>query len=280
MSLLQDKNFQTRTLTGIVFVAVIVAGLFIHPLTMALLGVIIGACCLWEFYTLTLLPEQTFFKGYMWLSGLLPMLYVVGVNFLGLTVSPVITGALLFILFLGFFLQLQYVSERPFNQLGLGFLGWVYISIPMSSFLLLASRYTQPFMPAAVLLLFALVWVNDTGAYISGVSFGRTKFFERISPKKTWEGTLGGVALCMLLAAPYGKFILNGSPLYYAGMGLVIGVFSTLGDLIESQLKRSLGIKDSGTILPGHGGFLDRFDGFLMAIPAAYIYSLLFGSLM
>lgn len=277
MSILQDKNFQTRTLTGIVFVSVIITCLFLHPYSMALLGAVIAGCCLWEFYTLTLPASQRFFKLYAWACGLLPIAYLISTRFFSQQFPELFIGVGLFAMFLIFFLQLYYISDFPFQHLATGILGWAYVIAPMSCFLLLAAAHAAPFEPAAVLLFFVLVWVNDTGAYITGVSIGRTKFFERISPKKTWEGTLGGVALCMLVAAPYGKFVLHQSPLYYAGLGLVIGVFSTLGDLIESQLKRSLGIKDSGTILPGHGGFLDRFDGFLMAMPAAAIYTLMMG---
>ena len=133
--------------------------------------------------------------------------------------------------------------------------------------------------------MFVFLWINDAGAYICGSLLGKHKLFPRISPGKSWEGSIGGGILVMLVAAsiPYilKHFSLSTphfSPLQWAGLGLVIVVFGTWGDLIESLFKRTLGIKDSGNVLPGHGGMLDRFDSSLLAIPAAvvYIYTLLY----
>jgi phosphatidate cytidylyltransferase len=299
MGLLQDKNFQTRALTGILFVGVIVACIFINVYTFLALIMVINFFCLREFYNLTIEGEQKFFKWYSVILGLFPVLFIstwiplVSVN------SSHFYFVFLFFPFLILFFQLFYSSDKPFSNIAFAYLGFFYISMPLCLMLMnvaasklylinylpdnnvfgsLWVQFSEPFplnVKYYTLLLFILVWINDTGAYITGVSFGKTKLLERISPKKTWEGTIGGVVLCMIVAAFYGKYVLHDSLLIFCGLGLVIGVFATLGDLIESQLKRSLNIKDSGTMLPGHGGFLDRFDGFLMAMPAAYFYMLL-----
>jgi phosphatidate cytidylyltransferase len=121
-----------------------------------------------------------------------------------------------------------------------------------------------------------ILWSNDTGAYLSGRALGRTKLFERISPNKTWEGFIGGVLLAMGVAFGLSYWFGTLTKLEWVMIAAIIGIFGTLGDLVESMLKRSLGIKDSGSILPGHGGFLDRFDGLLIAAPLVYILLTLF----
>jgi phosphatidate cytidylyltransferase len=126
--------------------------------------------------------------------------------------------------------------------------------------------------------IFIFLWVNDSGAYCTGSLLGRHKLFPRISPGKTWEGSIGGGILVMAVAALIGWLVNQGAEahtlnmLEWIGLGLVVVVFGTWGDLVESLFKRTLGIKDSGTILPGHGGMLDRFDSALIAVPAAVIY--------
>ena len=128
------------------------------------------------------------------------------------------------------------------------------------------------------LCVFIFLWLNDTGAYCSGSLFGKHKLFPRISPGKSWEGSIGGGILVMIVAAFIGYYtnengqISQLSVLGWVGLGLIVVVFGTWGDLVESLFKRTLGIKDSGKIMPGHGGMLDRFDSSLMAIPASVVY--------
>jgi len=120
-----------------------------------------------------------------------------------------------------------------------------------------------------------MLWANDTGAYLSGRSFGKHKLFERISPNKTWEGFIGGILLAVVIALNLEHYFGALSKWEWVTMAVIIGVFGTLGDLVESMLKRSLGVKDSGNILPGHGGLLDRFDGLLMAAPLVFFFLLM-----
>jgi phosphatidate cytidylyltransferase len=280
MSLLQNKNFQTRALTGAIFVGLIVTAIFINLYSYLALLFAINFFCLNEFYSLTMETGQKFFKTYaLIVNSIFALLLICELPFFMMEIKQVILYIAFLVsfllLFLMIFIQLAYDSTKPFTNLAFSYFGMLYISTPVFLLFLLSFDVFSGYKPFLALLIFVLVWVNDTGAYLAGNLFGRTKLFERISPKKTWEGMFGGILLCMLLALPYGKYVLKESPLIYCGLGLVIGVFSTLGDLLESQLKRSLAIKDSGNILPGHGGFLDRFDGFLMAVPAAYLYLLL-----
>ena len=121
------------------------------------------------------------------------------------------------------------------------------------------------------------IWINDTGAFLVGITIGRHRLFERISPKKSWEGFIGGLIFSFITAWVFSLFYDNFSLIQWLGLSLTISISSTFGDLCESLLKRTIHIKDSGHILPGHGGLLDRFDSVLLAAPAAYIYIQIFG---
>ena len=153
----------------------------------------------------------------------------------------------------------------------------MYIALPFAPLNVLAfhtnvTGSASEYNPILPLSIFIFNWVNDTGAYCTGVLFGKHRLFERISPKKSWEGSIGGAVFCVIAAFVMAHFFPFLSLGVWVGLGLVIVVFGTWGDLTESLLKRTLGIKDSGNILPGHGGMLDRFDSSLMAIPAAVVY--------
>ena len=150
----------------------------------------------------------------------------------------------------------------------LGFLGGLDEPTPVPQ------RDINRMLPLSI---FIFLWTNDTGAYCSGSLFGKHKLFPRISPAKSWEGSIGGGIFVLIAAGIIGYIANDGeahrlSILGWEGLGLVVVFFGTWGDLVESLFKRTLGVKDSGNILPGHGGMLDRFDSSLMAIPAAVIY--------
>ena len=180
--------------------------------------------------------------------------------------------------------ELYLKQTNPINNWAYTMLSQMYIALPFSMINVLAFRSTPDgnvtFEWLLPLSLFIFLWTNDTGAYCSGSLLGRHKLFPRISPGKSWEGSIGGAVFVMIAAAII--YFLNvgqtdglvaGMPLWqWLGLGLVVVVFGTWGDLVESLFKRTLGIKDSGNILPGHGGMLDRFDSSLMAIPAAVVY--------
>jgi phosphatidate cytidylyltransferase len=133
----------------------------------------------------------------------------------------------------------------------------------------------SPWLPLGF---FILLWVNDSGAYLVGSSLGRTKLFERVSPKKTWEGMIGGLLATIAVAWVYSKWgmvkqdLVMLSSLHWIIIGVLVSVFGTLGDLVESHLKRTAGVKDSGILIPGHGGVLDRFDGYLLSLPMVYTF--------
>jgi phosphatidate cytidylyltransferase len=133
------------------------------------------------------------------------------------------------------------------------------------------------FSPGIIIGFFILIWANDTGAYLTGMSFGRRKLMERISPKKTWEGFIGGFIIASLVAWFLSDWLGVVDKIHWVVIALIVSVAGTYGDLIESMLKRSTGVKDSGTIMPGHGGFLDRFDSAIVSFPLVYLFISLFG---
>ena len=185
-----------------------------------------------------------------------------------------------------FISELYTQNENAVNDWAYTMLGQMYIALPLSTINVLAFNAATDgsinFNYIIPLSVFIFLWANDTGAYCTGSLFGKHKLFPRISPAKSWEGSIGGAVFVlisayiigMLTGADAGKSYLDIPQ--WLGLGLIVVVFGTWGDLVESLFKRTLGIKDSGTILPGHGGMLDRFDSSLMAMPAAvvYLYSL------
>lgn len=155
---------------------------------------------------------------------------------------------------------------KPFRGVAFTFLGIIYVAVPFSLLNVIAfypGEYTFELILGALLIL----WANDTGAYFAGVRYGRRKLFERVSPKKSWEGSVGGLILALAMA--YGIYYMTDvlEPWKWLVIGLIIVVGGTYGDLVESLFKRSIEIKDSGRLIPGHGGFLDRFDGLLLSAP-------------
>lgn len=164
--------------------------------------------------------------------------------------------------------------KSPISNIGMIMLGLIYIVLPFSILNFLFYPELNFGFPTNVLLIgfFIVIWGNDTFAYLSGMAFGKHKLFERISPKKTWEGTIGGAIFGVIVAIVFSVFFKELNVFQWIGYALTIIIFGTFGDLFESLIKRTLGLKDSGTIMPGHGGILDRFDSVLLAAPFAYIY--------
>jgi phosphatidate cytidylyltransferase len=178
-------------------------------------------------------------------------------------------------------------QDKPFDSLAHTFFSVLYTAVPISMFPFSAFSRTGLnsilphtniiFSPGIIIGFFILIWANDTGAYLTGMSFGRRKLMERISPKKTWEGFIGGIIIASLIAWFLSDWLGVVDKIHWVVIALIVSVAGTYGDLIESMLKRSTGVKDSGTIMPGHGGFLDRFDSAIVSFPLVYLFISLFG---
>ena len=274
------KNFIVRTITAVFFVAAIVTS-FLNPQAMSLLFAIVTGMTIWEFAGLVNDRPYTSINRFICtVSGVYLFLAMAGYNS-GITPATVFIPYLVSIIYL-MVAELYLKSKDPVNNWAYTMLSQLYIALPLSLLNVLAYRsngYEIQYTYLVPLSVFVFLWVNDAGAYICGSLLGRHKLFPRISPGKSWEGSIGGGLLVMAaavlvwyLTSQYDVNDLGLNAYEWAGLGLVVVVFGTWGDLIESLFKRTLGIKDSGSILPGHGGMLDRFDSTLMAVPASVVY--------
>ncbi len=270
---MQLKTLFIRTLSGAVFVSIVVGAVLLSQKTAALLFLIFTIIGLYEFYS------NLNRKGF-------PVQIIPGIiaGILAFSILGIIGFSSNYIFLLGFFVPILFAllavelyrkKENPFTNIALTVLGILYIAIPFGMLSLFPILRNNQYEPMLVLSIFILTWSNDTFAYLVGVGIGKHRLFERHSPKKSWEGFIGGVVFSV------GTSIL----LYYLSpcslritdwiiMAVIISVIGTLGDLIESMFKRSLQIKDSGSVMPGHGGILDRFDSILFSTPFIFCYLL------
>jgi len=271
------SNLTLRLITGILGSAGIIAGVAYSEWTYFAIFFIICLFTLLEFYNLVGLDGLAPQKAYGTLCGML----VFSLSFLIEGQIPIAghtlaTGyyILIFPLISCIYMIKLYkkFERKPFTNIAFTFLGIFYVSVPFVLLNVIAFEqggYNYEVILGSLLIL----WASDTGAYFAGTFFGKRKLFERISPKKSWEGFIGGAALALVFAFGSSRFMHSLALHEWMIVGVIIIVGGTFGDLIESLLKRSMEIKDSGTSLPGHGGFLDRFDGLLISSPfiAAYL---------
>ena len=274
------KNFIIRTITGVLFVAAIIT-CFLRAEAMILLFALVTGLTIWEFTGLVNEREHvTINRMICTVAGVYFFFAMAGYNS-GLTPASVFIPYLVSIIYL-LIAELYLIHDDPINNWAYTMMSQIYIALPFSLLNVLAFRSVGPDITYTYLIplcVFVFLWMNDTGAYLCGSLLGKHKLFPRISPGKSWEGSIGGGILVMGIAVliwylteQYSVNELSLNAFEWAGLGLTVVIFGTWGDLIESLLKRTLGIKDSGTILPGHGGMLDRFDSSLLAIPAAVVY--------
>lgn len=278
------QTFKTRTLTAIIFAAIMLIGLLWNQWSFLILFSIIHFGCWWEYLRLTEKIHSTYFHPYIKL-GLMVMGYGIMLWFcnpsfqiygygLKENISLPVSAAGFALLLTGIF-QKNPIHIKAFGVAALGFL---YVSLCWG-FMMDLYRETDIhiqdtvfviagyFLPMFVI---ASIWVNDTMAYIVGSLIGITPL-SKISPKKTWEGTLGGIFLAMILAGVF-AWSLNYDKFLFITIAALVAITGTFGDLLESKIKRTAEVKDSGSLMPGHGGFLDRFDSLLLATPFVWIF--------
>lgn len=269
-----------RATTGLIFVLVVAVCTYASPATFVVLFALITGGSLWEFFGLVLNRQhrRDMIRRMLALGlGMIPFLMstIVQLELVRERESFIAISALLFFpfTFSVFIYELYTKSERPFVNVAFVMLGMVYIGVPFALLLFVAFD-GEGYYPNLVFSLLVMNWVNDSGAYLVGSKLGKKPLFPRISPKKTWEGSAGGMALTlvfgMLLYYVFQELALHD----WLILAAIVVIFGSLGDLVESMLKRSVQIKDSGTLLPGHGGLLDRFDAFIFLLPFAAAYIL------
>ena len=277
------KNLITRSITGVIFVTAIVV-CFMRPEAMILLFAFVTGLTVWEYTGIVNGIENVCVNRF--LATVAAVYFFLGMAGFcaGIVPSAVFIPYLLTVVYM-FIAELYTKAPNPINNWAYTMLSQMYIALPFAMVNVLAFRGVGNgvvYNYLAPLSIFVFLWTNDTGAYLSGSLFGKHKLFPRVSPGKSWEGSIGGGLLVLLVAALVGMY--QNSDMHetateliltvpqWMGLGLVVVLFGTWGDLVESLFKRTIGIKDSGNILPGHGGMLDRFDSSLMAFPAAVIY--------
>ncbi len=275
------SNLATRFLTAVVFVAIMLTGIYYSPLSLFLLFLLINFGGFWEYHTLIdLYPINKHEKPRRerWTMGLMGTLIYMLIVLAYLQWIPTIYMVLIMPLISGLFLKELFApkSKSPFIRVALNLMGPIYIAVPCGLINIIAN-YNHTFEPNRLLGIFLVIWANDAAAYLVGRLIGKTPLFPRISPKKTWEGSIGGAVGGLIVAGLIPHVFPNdfGEFVWYA-VAVAAILFGSLGDLVESMFKRSLGVKDSGGLLPGHGGILDRFDALFFAIPFIYAVVVIF----
>lgn len=270
------KNFIQRAITGVIFVAVLIGCIIGGPLPFGILFCLISALATVEFCQLMNQQQGVHINRNICTLGSITLFLC----FFFYGMNPAETNIFipyLAILIYLFISELYLKKENPINNWAYAMFSQLYVALPFALLNVLAFQTILTDTVSQYLFIFPLSififnWMNDTGAYCTGVLFGKHPLFKRISPKKSWEGSIGGAVFCMAAAFALAHFFPIYSTGEWIGLSLTVVVFGTWGDLTESLMKRQLGIKDSGNILPGHGGILDRFDSAMLAIPAAVVY--------
>jgi phosphatidate cytidylyltransferase len=264
------KNLIARTLSGLLFLLIMTGAILYSSATFWAISCIIVAVGMYEFFEMTIPKSDDLQKGISILTGITAM-SIFNPIFINFAEAIILIVICLFATIP--IIELYRKTEKPFENISLLILPIFYIAAP---FALMNAIHLQNSL--YVLIFFIFVWANDVGAYCFGMLFGqhgRHKLFPRISPKKSWEGFLGGIAMAIIASVLISKFMLEGKNLcHWIIISIITAVAGTFGDLIESMLKRGAGVKDSGKIIPGHGGILDRFDAALLALPIVFAYIL------
>jgi len=264
------SNLIQRTITGIVFLIIVISAIAFNKVSFLVLFLLIQIGSMYELYTLSKKDEISPLKIYGILVG--SVIFVANFLFVNnimsakcfLPIIPLIIGI--------FIIELYRKSDQPFTNIGFTILGLLYIAVTLSFANYIVIDDQLNYNPHLLLGFFFLMWSYDTLAYVFGVSFGKHRLFERISPKKSWEGFIGGTLSSIGIAYIVSLLFKELSFFDWAIVALIVSIAGTFGDLVESAFKRSIDEKDSGKILPGHGGILDRFDAVFLALPLFYVY--------
>ena len=283
------QTFRVRTLSALLFVAVMLTGLLWNEWSFLILFSIVHAGCWIEYQKLISLIDEQYSKTHlihrvgMVVAGWGMMLFFCGNWKLSDNYSLALIGEIILItgLILVFAFEIKELIQGRFKNLLYSIAGFIYLSVSFGMLMhirsgavsLADSEMDESVLP---LLVIGSIWINDTMAYIVGSFIGKTPL-SKVSPKKTWEGTIGGIILSVIAAWLTGQYLFESAGWFWGWIAALTAIAGTAGDLLESKLTRLAGVKDSGNILPGHGGFLDRFDSLLLAVPAVWLYLFISG---
>ena len=271
------SELKTRIITGIVFGVVLIGGILLSEYLLAAIALFVMIVGIFEYSkmmnAINIHPNQLLiYTGSIAVFSVIVAFAIAGTS-AGASVQDVKLAAFALLIFLSILSiwELFRAKEKAIENVASTILGMTYIAVPMGLLVTTGVSANGKYSPFQVLFFFFFMWASDTGAYFSGRAFGKTKLLERLSPKKTVEGFIGGMITAMLVG--YCAFLVLGfgEVWIWVLIGAFMSITGTAGDLFESMLKRQSGVKDSGTILPGHGGILDRFDSTLISIPIYWI---------
>ncbi|MBO5878772.1 MAG: phosphatidate cytidylyltransferase [Alistipes sp.] len=275
------KNFIVRTLSGAVMLVVVLGSMLLSKWSfIALMGVIaIGG--MWEFYRFVEKAGYSPLKALGLFAGAMTfcvglsasLLFDVAYEQSSILLLVASVSALMLVVPLMFICELYRQSKTPIANIATSMLGSLYVAMPMAMLLIVPMLLgAGEWNPWIMIFYIFIIWANDVFAYLFGITLGRHRLFERISPKKSWEGFFGGLlgAVAMGYVA---AMVLGASVAMWVGLALVAAISGVFGDLVESMMKRSIDIKDSGNFIPGHGGWLDRFDALIMSAPFVFVYA-------
>ncbi len=278
--MLNWRNIITRGVTGVIYILILLYGILYNKYSFIIVFGLILVLALNEFFRL--IEQKTphlISKLFNIVSGIIiflsAYLFLEDKSIIALPLS-----ALLYLLSL--LVSAIFINRKDiFNTIIYSAFGQLYITLPFCLLLLISYEYKMAntiYHYAFVLAIFVFIWVNDTFAYTTGITLGKHKLLERISPKKTIEGFLGGIIFTMLAGVAFSFLFTEYNIYFWVGFALIASLFATLGDLFESLIKRTYNVKDSGQLIPGHGGILDRIDSLLFVIPAIYVYLIITNS--
>jgi phosphatidate cytidylyltransferase len=266
------NNFFQRLITGLGYIALLVGSILAGKYYFGVLFLAVNILTLYEFYRVFSGSPFPLLKTPGIISG--SLVFVIGFLIFSGLVNSVFISIVIPLILLLFIIEIYRNKDNPFISMALLIFGLLYIALPysLSVYLVFPGVNSHNYTPGILLGLLSLIWLNDTGAYVVGILFGKHRLFERLSPKKSWEGAIGGTIFTFILGYWLNHFTPYLSRIDWLVLSGLVSVFGVYGDLFESMLKRSVGIKDSGNLLPGHGGILDRMDSLLFIIPASYVY--------
>ena len=271
------RNFIVRTLSGAVLLAIVLGAAYGGAYAYGALMLLIIVVGMWEFFNIAAATGARPHRTMGITAGVVFFLtcFIQWVNPMsgGLGADLLIAGVLYFsvLLPLSFVVELFHDSETPVRNVATTLMAVFYVAYPISLMLFIPGLITGEWTAEAFLFYLFIVWGNDVFAYLTGVSIGKHKMAPRISPKKSWEGFIGGIVGALVMGA-IGSFVVGGGLGLWLGLAVVVAITSVFGDLVESMFKREANIKDSGNIIPGHGGILDRFDALFISTPFAFVY--------
>lgn len=260
------KKLSLRTISGLIYIAIIVGCILCGHVGIFILAVVLGVLATIEFSKICgTMSVRTIPTLLLDIAGCICLCFSV-------YIFPIVIWV--FIMMARMIEELYCKAENPVRNLAVSMSSQIYIALPLSLMVVSGCIFGSVNI---LLAMFIFIWINDTGAFLTGSMLGRHRLFERISPKKSWEGFFGGLVFNLVAAWLFSRYCseffgITGGTAVWLGMAAIVTVFATWGDLIESLIKRTLKLKDSGNIIPGHGGILDRIDSLLLVSPAVFLY--------